>query len=74
MLWLQSTMLFQQPWVQKTEKSSAAPKLCGLPPTTEAFEQHVWWRSAKDQPPVDYGWIADEANKCLIPRNMAEVE
>jgi len=21
---------------------------------------------------VDYGWEADEANKCLIPRNMAE--
>jgi len=30
---------------------------------------------SRDPPPlnaVDYGWEADEANKCLIPRNMAE--
>jgi len=75
----------QQLWTQKIEKSTAAPKLCFLPPTTEAFEQNVYrahfqvaqWYSAMsgDPPPlnaVDYGWEADEANKCLIPRNMAE--
>jgi len=75
----------QQLWAQKTGKSTAAPKLCGLPPTTEAFEQNVYrahfqvaqWYSALsgDPPPlnaVDYGWEADGANKCLIPRNMAE--
>jgi len=68
------------------DKATAAPKLCGLPPTTEAFEQNVYrahfqvaqWYSALsgDPPPlnaVDYGWEADEANKCLIPRNMAGV-
>jgi len=32
----------QQLWAQKTGKSTAAPKLCGLPPTTEAFEQNVY--------------------------------
>jgi len=75
----------QQLWAQKTGKSTAALKLCGLPPTTEAFEQNVYrthfqvaqWYSALsgDPPPlnaVDYGCKADEANKCLIPRNMAE--
>ena len=31
----------QQQWAQKIGKSSAAPKLCSLPPTTEAFEQNV---------------------------------
>ena len=75
----------QQLWAQKTGKSTAAPKLCGLPPTTEAFEQNVYrahfqvaqWYSALNQDPpplnaVDYGWEVDEANKCLIPRNVAE--
>ena len=32
----------QQLWEQKTGKSTAAPKLCGLPSTTEAFEQNVY--------------------------------
>ena len=71
---------------QKTGKSTAAPKLCGLLPTAEAFDQNVYrahlqvaqWYSALSRDPaplnaVDYGWEADEANKCLIPsRNMAE--
>ena len=53
-------------------------------PTTEAFEQII--RGAHDQlaqwystlsgvaPPlnaVDYGWEADNTNKCLLQRNMA---
>ena len=75
----------QQLWAQKIGKSTAAPKLCGLPPTTESFEQNVykahfqvaqWYSALSGNPPplnaVDYGWEADEANKCLIPRNMAE--
>ena len=28
-------------WAQKTSKSSSAPKLCSLPPTTEAFQENV---------------------------------
>ena len=31
----------QQQWAHKIGKFSAAPKLCSLPPTTEAFEQNV---------------------------------
>jgi len=77
--------LYSTFWSQKTGKSTAKPKLCGLPPTTEAFEQNVYrahfqvaqWYSALSGNPltlnvVDYGWEADEANKCLIPRNIAE--
>ena len=59
----------QQLWTQKIEKSTAAPKLCFLPPTTEAFEQNVyrahfqvaqWYSTMSGDPPplnaVDYGW------------------
>ena len=72
-------------WSQKTGKSTTAPKLCSLPPTNEAFEQNVrrahyqvcQWYSALtgDSPPldpVDYGWEADDINKCLLPRNMKD--
>lgn len=75
----------QQQWAQKTGKSTSAPKLCSLPPTTEAFEQNVrrahyqvaqWYSALSGDPPplnaVDYGWEADDTNKCLIPRNMKD--
>lgn len=75
----------QQVWTQKTGRSTAAPKLCGLPPTTEAFLQNVnrahfqvaqWYSALSGDPPplnaVEYGWEADHTNKCLIPRNMSE--
>ena len=71
----------QQLWVQKTGKSTIAPKLCSLPPTTEAFEQNVrrahyqvaqWYSTLSEKPPplnaVDYGWEVDSTNKCLIPQ------
>ena len=32
----------QQMWAQKAEKTIAAPKLCALPPTAEAFEQNIY--------------------------------
>lgn len=75
----------QQLWAEKTGKSTAAPKLCSLPPTTEAFEQNVyrahfqvsqWYSALSGDPPhlsvFNYGWEVDDANKCLIPRNVAE--
>jgi len=90
MLWLQSIMLFHDgmpPAAVGTEnrKVNSSTKLCGLPPTTEAFEQNVYrahfqvaqWHSAlSGNPPplnaVDCRWEAVETNKCRIPRNMAE--
>ena len=70
----------QQLWAQKTGKSTAALKLCGLPPTTEAFEQKVyrahlqvtqWYSALSGNPPplnaVDYEWEADEANNIASP-------
>jgi len=65
-------------WVQKTARSMGAPKLCSLPPTTEAFVENmkrayfqvVQWYAAldSDSPPLeprDYGWEADGINKSL---------
>jgi hypothetical protein len=79
------TKCHQQLWTQKTGKSTAASKLCGLPLTTEVFEQNVYrahfqveqWYSGlnQDSTPlnaVNYGGQVDEANKCMIPRNVAE--
>ena len=56
-----------------------------MPPTTEAFEQNVyrahfqvsqWYSALSGDPPhlsvLNYGWEVDDANKCLIPRNVAE--
>ena len=74
----------QQQWAQKIGKSSAAPKLCSLPPTTEAFEQNVrrahdqvalWYSALGGDPPamnaVEDGWESVDTNRRLIPRNMA---
>ena len=71
----------QPQWAQKIEKSSAAPKLCSLSPTTEAFEQNVrrahhqvalWYRDPPAMNAVEYGWESDDTNRRLIPRNMAD--
>ena len=66
----------QQQWAQKIGKSSAVPKVCSLPPTTEAFEQNVrrahhqvaLWYSALGGDPaamnaVEYGWESDDTNR-----------
>ena len=66
-------------------KSTTAPKLCSLPPTTEAFEQNVrrahhqvalWHSALSGDPPApnstEHGWEADDINRRLIPRNMAD--
>ena len=67
-------------WAAKTGKGYiSTPKLCSLPPTTEAFELNVrrahlqayLWRSLEsDQPkldPEEFGWKKEESNKTLIP-------
>ena len=60
----------QQMWFSKVSRSKAsAPKLCSLPPTSEAFEQNVarvhlqvaiWFHALDPNPPVldptPYGW------------------
>ena len=79
------TEIRQKQWAQKTGKSTTAPKLCTLPPTTEAFEQNVrrahhqlaqWYSALDGEPPnlnaVDFGWEVDDTNKSLIPRNLAD--
>jgi len=72
-------------WTQKTGKSTSAPKLCTLPPTIEVFEQNVrrahhqlaqWYSALSGDPPVlnavQHEWEADDTNRCLSPRNMAD--
>jgi len=69
-------------WTAKmcNSKLSSAPDLKVLPPTTEAFKQHVYrahfqtaiWKSAlhADLPtvnPIYYGWYIDEVSGILIP-------
>jgi hypothetical protein len=61
-------------------KLSAAPELRSLPPTTAAFEPHVYrahyqaaiWRAALDPnpptlDPVQYGWSRDQTSNMLVP-------
>ena len=69
-------------WGIKTGKAiNSAPKLCTLPPTTEAFELNAlrallqvsqWNATMEICPPelnpVDYGYGPDLANKILLPR------
>ena len=75
----------KQQWAQKIGKSTTAPKLCSLPPTTEAFEQNVrrahhqvalWHSALSGDPPAlnatEHGWVVDDINRRLIPRNMAD--
>ena len=63
-----------------TVKKNKTVKLCALPPTTEAFAEHVKrthfqvciWKSAlQENPPQqlakEFGWIEDVVNKSLIP-------
>ena len=66
----------QHQWAQKIGKSSAAQKLCSLPPTTEEFEQNVrrahhqvalWYSALGGVPPamnaIEYGWESDDTNR-----------
>ena len=66
----------------KTGKAiSSAPKLCSLPPTTEAFQLNAlrahlqvsqWNATMEIGPPeldpVEYGFEPNHANKILLPR------
>ena len=84
---LGATMNECRQWMkaQKTAKSSVAPKLCSLAPTTDAFKQNVkrahfqvaqWYAAMESEPPPldprDYGWEADDINKLLTPITVAE--
>ena len=80
------TQCRQQQWALKTGKCrTSAPKLCTLPPTTEAFHQHTlrahiqvahWYASLEEDPPPlnpeEFGWEADNDNKTLTPRAVAD--
>jgi hypothetical protein len=74
----------QQLWAQETGKSIAAPKLVCLQQLKD-WRKNVYtaqfqiehWYSALNQDPtpfnaLDYEWKVDEANKCMIPRSVAE--
>ena len=68
-------------WISKTGKKtlSKMPKICSLPPTSEAFRENVkrahlqcaiWKRALQEPPNVDptgYGWERDEEKKSLEP-------
>ena len=72
-------------WTSKTGKSGATvtPKLCSLPPTTEAFIENVKrahlqtciWKNAlqldpPDLEPTSYGWIKESRTKSLLPTTV----
>ena len=71
----------QNVWASRVGKAPAcAPKLCALPPTSEAFCENVkrahlqscTWKHAVDSDPprvdpVKFGWIKDERSKTLVP-------
>ena len=70
-------------WTIKTGKKSAVkiPKLCSLPPTTEAFVENVKrahyqcaiWKSLDNPPnldPTNLGWIKDIETKSLLPTTL----
>ena len=68
-------------WASRTGRASATPpKLCSLPPTTEAFVENVKrahyqaivWRSHEESNPPKlnrelFGWTKDEKRKTLRP-------
>ena len=72
-------------WTTKmaNKRIKTAPPLKTLPPTTEAFRQHVLrahlqaaiWRAAlkadpPDLSPVDFVWSLDQATKCFDPIHL----
>ena len=73
-------------WAIKTGKGyTSTPKLCTLPPTTEAFQENVkrahyqaclWLSVEKANPPTlepeKYGWKRDDVSKTLIPITVPE--
>ena len=71
--------------VKKTRKGSSTPKLCTLPPTTEAFKEKIKtahhqasvWQSLEAQNPpeldsTEYGWVNDDQNKSLEPATLPD--
>ena len=74
----------QQMWFSKVSRSKvSAPKLCSLPPTSEAFGQNVArahlqvaiWHHALDPKspvldPTSYGWSQEEGSTALSPTTV----
>ena len=83
---LSMTEARQQMWFSKVSRSMAsAPKLCSLPPTSEAFEQNVarahlqvaiWLHALDPNPPVldptYYGWSQAEGSTALSPTTVPQ--
>ena len=76
------TALRYSVWANKmaNQKLSSTPELQALPPTKEAFKEHVYrahlqvaiWRAALDSDPpnlnpVHYGWSMDGVSNMLVP-------
>ena len=72
-------------WLSKTGRRSSTPKLCTLPPTTEAFKENVKrahhqalvWRSLEPENPpqletAEFGWLQDDQNKSLQPVTLPD--
>ena len=72
-------------WLSKTGKGASTPKLCTLPPTTEAFRENVkrahnqalvWLSLEAQNPPeldaMEYGWVNDDQNKSLQPVTLPD--
>ena len=74
----------QQMWFSKVSKSKASePKLCSLPPISDAFEQNIArahlqvaiWLHALDPnapvlDPTSYGWSQEEGRTALSPTTV----
>ena len=74
----------QQMWFSKVSRSKAsAPKLCSLPPTSEAFEQNIarahlqvaiLLHALDPNPPVldptSYGWSQEKGSTALSPTTV----
>ena len=68
-------------WTKRVSTRKSTPKLCSLPPTTEAFEQNglrahlqvaYWLTSLSGElpalDPLQFGYESDIVNKILLPK------
>lgn len=72
-------------WLSKTGKGLSTPKLCTLPPTTDAFKENVkrahhqalvWSSLREPNPPeldsTEYGWVKNDQNATLQPVTLPD--
>ena len=84
-VWDKRPQCRRKQWAQRTGKSTSAPKLCTLPPTTEGHPQNTlrahhqlcnWYFAMEIDPPemnsLEYGYEADHINKIVTPRPLPE--